>query len=271
MAEPLYTLKNAAYSYPGNIPALCGINLEICRGDRIAIIGANGTGKSTLLALLDALIFADSGVVDALGKKLIERTMNDAVFQREFRTKVGYVFQNPEVQLFCPTVREDILFGPLQLGVLKSEIAHRLEAVAERMRIGHLMDRSPHQLSIGEKKKVAIASVLIIDPDVLLLDEPTAGLDPQTTRDIIGVLYDAHKAGKTVVMATHDLHIVEEMADVIHVFGRQKTIIRSGKPEDILTDNSFLQSNNLVHVHVHRHLHASHLHSHSHSESHEKW
>ena len=269
MAEQLYTLKNATYSYPGNIPALCGINLELCRGDRVAIIGANGTGKSTLLALLDALIFADRGEVNALGNALTERAMNDAMFHKEFRTKVGYVFQNPEVQLFCPTVREDILFGPLQLGALKEEIKNRFEAVVERMRIGHLIERSPHQLSIGEKKKVAIASVLIIDPDVLLLDEPTAGLDPQTTRDIIGVLYDAHTAGKTVVMATHDLHIVEEIADVIHVFGREKTIIRSGKPEDILTDNSFLQSNNLVHVHVHRHLHTSHLHSHGHSESHE--
>jgi cobalt/nickel transport system ATP-binding protein len=268
MAEPLYTLNNVTYSYPGNISALRELNLEITKGDRIAVIGANGTGKSTLLALLDALIFADSGSVNMSGRILTERAMSDAVFQRQFRSTVGYVFQNPDVQLFCPTVREDILFGPLQLGVQKEEIRRRLEAIVERMRIGHLIERSPHQLSIGEKKKVAIASVLIIDPDVFVLDEPTAGLDPQTTRDIIGVLYDAHKAGKTVIMATHDLHIVEEIADIIHVFGKDKTIIRSGKPEDILTDYSFLQNNNLAHIHVHRHLHTSHLHTHGHAEAH---
>jgi cobalt/nickel transport system ATP-binding protein len=150
----------------------------------------------------------------------------------------------------------------------REEIQKRFDNVVERMRIGHLVDRSPHQLSLGEKKKVAIASVLIIDPDVLLLDEPTAGLDPQTTRDIIGVIYDAHKAGKTVVLATHDLHIVEEIADIIHVFGKDKTIIRSGTPEEILADFSFLQSNNLIHIHVHRHLHIKHLHAHGHNEPH---
>ncbi len=262
MAEPIYTLKNVSYAYPGSISALHQINLEIAQGDRVAIIGANGTGKSTLLALLDALIFADTGTMHAWGKELTERGMNDALVQKDFRTKVGYVFQNPDIQLFCPTVKEDILFGPLQLGVPKEESIRRFEAVVEQMRIQHLVERSPYQLSIGEKKKVAIASVLIIEPDVLLLDEPTAGLDPQTTRDIIGVLYQAHKSGKTVVMASHDLHIVEEIADIVYVFGEQKTIIRSGKPEEILTDFAFLQSHNLIHTHVHRHLHTSHVHSH---------
>ncbi len=269
MAEPVFTLIDVSYSYPGHIHALSGLNLTINRGDRVAVIGANGTGKSTLLTLLDALIFSTSGTVQALGTALTNRNMNDASVQREFRKKVGFVFQNPDIQLFCPTVREDILFGPLQLGVPKDIIQKRFEAVVERIRIGHLLERSPHQLSIGEKKKVAIASVLVIEPEVLLLDEPTAGLDPQTTRDIIGVIYDTHQAGKTVVMATHDLHIVEEIADVVHVFGKEKSIIRSGKPEEILTDFEFLKSQNLVHIHVHRHLHTAHVHMHGHDESHQ--
>jgi cobalt/nickel transport system ATP-binding protein len=267
MAEPLYTLTNVSYSYPGNIPAVRGLNLVINRGDRCAVIGANGTGKSTLLALLDALLFPEGGTVHAFGKVLTESSMNDAMFQRQFRSNVGFVFQNPDVQLFCPTVREDIIFGPLQLGVKREDIQQRLDIVVERMHVRHLLERSPHQLSIGEKKKVAIASVLIIEPEVLLLDEPTAGLDPQTTRDIIGVLYDAHNAGKTVVIATHDLHIVEEIADTVHVFGQDKTIVRSGTTEDILTDHAFLQMHNLVHIHVHRHLHTSHVHPHVHSET----
>ncbi|MCU0608283.1 MAG: energy-coupling factor ABC transporter ATP-binding protein [Chitinispirillaceae bacterium] len=268
MAEPVYTLTKVNYAYPGNIPALAGITLTISWGDRVAFIGANGTGKSTLLTLLDALIFADTGTMTAFGNKITERGMNDAATQRSFRTKVGFVFQNPDIQLFCPTVREDILFGPLQLGVDKEDILRRFELVADQMHIRHLLDRSPHQLSIGEKKKIAIAGVLIMEPAVLLLDEPTAGLDPQTTRDIIAVLVAAHKEGKTVVMATHDLHIAEEIADTVHVFGPDKTIIRSGPPEEILTDNAFLQAHNLIHQHVHRHAQVSHVHAHGHPHPH---
>jgi cobalt/nickel transport system ATP-binding protein len=261
MVEPLFSLSKVSFSYPGNIGALADISLSINAGERAAIIGANGTGKSTLLTMLDALIFPSAGSVCAFGKELTERAMNVASFQREFRKKVGFVFQNPDVQLFCPTVKEDILFGPLQLGVPKEGIRKRLDKVVDWMKLATLLDRSPHQLSIGEKKKVAIASVLIMEPEVLLLDEPTAGLDPQTTRTIIAILVDAHAAGHTVVMATHDLHLVEEIADVVHVFAN-RAIIRSGPPEEILADQPFLQAHNLEHVHVHRHLHIHHAHRH---------
>lgn len=264
MAEPLFTLNNVSYSYPGKIPALDNLTVSIDSGDRVAIIGANGTGKSTLLGMLDALIFPSSGTVKAFGNILTERYMNDEAVQHEFRRKVGFVFQNPDIQLFCPTVKEDILFGVLQLGFAKEEIKRRFDKTVERMKIGHLLERFPHQLSIGEKKKAAIASVLIIEPDVLLLDEPTAGLDPQTTRDIIGILFDAHKSGHTIVMATHDLHIVEEIADTVHVFGKGHGIIRSGRVDEIMSDLEFLQENNLMHIHVHRHSHMSHVHPHGH-------
>jgi cobalt/nickel transport system ATP-binding protein len=269
MAEPVFSLTNVGYSYPGNIPALKDITLTINRGDRVAVIGANGTGKSTLLTLLDALIFPSSGSIAAFGAEITEHAMRDAEIQRGFRKRVGFVFQNPDIQLFCPTVREDIVFGPLQLGMDHDEIRKRLDAIVEKIRISHLLDRSPHQLSIGEKKKAAIASVLIMEPEVLLLDEPTAGLDPQTMRDIIDVLDTAHKAGKTVVFATHDLHIVEEIADIVHVFGNYRSIVRSGTAEEVLSDNAFLQVNNLVHVHVHRHLGVKHVHPHDHSHTHD--
>jgi cobalt/nickel transport system ATP-binding protein len=212
--------------------------------------------------MLDALIFPDKGEFRAFGKQLTEKAMNDASLQRFFRSKVGFVFQNPDIQLFCSTVKDDIVFGPLQLGVPKDEIQTRLEKVVECLKIGHLLERSPHNLSLGEKKKAAIASVLVMEPEVLLLDEPTAGLDPQTVRNIISVLYTAHKEGKTVVMATHDLHIVEEIADVVHVFGSSGAVIRSGSPEVILADQTFLQENNLIHIHIHRHLHSNHVHPH---------
>jgi cobalt/nickel transport system ATP-binding protein len=262
MAEPLFSLTNVSFSYPGGIPALAGISLTINEGERTAIIGANGTGKSTLLTLLDALIFPQKGAYAFCGKGITQQSMNDAALQREFRKKVGFVFQNPDIQLFCPTVREDILFGPLQLGIPKDEMVQRFDRTVDLLKLTPLLERSPHNLSIGEKKKVAIASVLVIEPEVLLLDEPTAGLDPQTMRDIIAVLQHAHQAGGTLVFATHDLHIVEEIADVIHVFGSSRSVIRSGTPEELLSDTEFLQKNNLAHIHVHRHAHTGHVHEH---------
>jgi cobalt/nickel transport system ATP-binding protein len=262
MVQPLFSLTDIHYSYERAIEALCGLSLTIPRGERTAVIGANGSGKSTLLALLDGLLFPHTGTMSFDGRPITPEAMREAAFQRDFRRRVGYVFQNPDVQLFCPTVREDILFGPLQLGIAPQEIDRRFELVVELLKLAPLLDRSCHHLSIGEKKKAAIASVLVIEPEVLLLDEPTAGLDPQTMRDIIAVLQEAHQAGKTVIMATHDLHIVEEIADTIHVFGRSGTIIRSGTSEEILTDREFLQKNNLVHIHVHRHIHAIHMHEH---------
>lgn len=264
MAQPLFELKGVYFSYLGRIPALCGVDLNVDAGTKVGIIGANGSGKSTLLNMLDALIFPDKGTLTAFGRELKEDAFYDVDFSRRFRRKVGFVFQNPDVQLFCPTVREDIVFGPLQLGETPGEVRKRLEAVVPELKIRSLLERPSCQLSIGEKKKVAIASVLMIDPQVLLLDEPTAGLDPQTTRDIIDILLSAHETGKTLVIATHDLHIVEELADVVHVFGAEKNIVRSGAPSSLLADQDFLSKNNLVHIHRHRHVGETHAHPHLH-------
>lgn len=268
MAKTIFELKEIYFSYLGRIPALCGVDLAIEEGSKAAIIGANGTGKSTLLALLDGLIFPDKGSIKAFDKGLNERALNDVGFSQFFRKKVGFLFQNPDVQLFCPTVKEDIIFGPLQLGVPREEIKNRLDKLAENFKIGHLLERPPQQLSIGEKRKVSVASVLAVNPDVLLLDEPTAGLDPQTTRDIIDILLAENEAGKTIVIATHDLHIVGEIADVVHVFGSDRKIIRSSSPPDILSDEGFLEAHNLIHIHRHRHKNRMHIHPHQHLQHH---
>jgi cobalt/nickel transport system ATP-binding protein len=255
MAEPIFELTGVSYAYAAHIPALRSVDLTVEQGSRVALIGANGTGKSTLLSILDALVFPDRGAMRAFGKIIDARSMRDAETQKEFRRKVGFVFQNPDAQLFCPTAREDVAFGPLQLGVSREKTGARVARIAERLRIEGLLDRAPHQLSVGEKRKVAIAGVLAIDCDALLLDEPTAGLDPRTTRDIITALEDEHRAGKTVVMATHDLHIVEELADVVCVFGPGGSIVRSGSPAEILTDHAFLREMNLMHEHASRYIH----------------
>ncbi len=268
MNKTIFELNEVHFSYLGKFPALRGINLTIEQGRRIAVIGANGSGKSTLLHILDGLIFADKGSVKFRGKELKEGVFSDEQFSRTFRRSVGLVFQNPDVQLFCPTVKEDIVFGPLQLGSLKDEVKKRLEELVSVFNIEDLLDRSPHQLSVGEKRKVAIASSLIMDPDILILDEPTAGLDPLTTRHIMDLLMRANEAGKTVIISTHDLHIVEEMSDLVHVFNYDKKIVRSGPADVILNDAELLHANNLVHVHSHRHKDGMHIHPHVHSDHH---
>ena len=197
MKEIVFELKDVHYSYLGKYPALCGIDMTIKAGEKIAVIGANGTGKSTLLHLLDGLIFPNSGKVMAFGQDLSESSLNEEQSAHRFRSRVGMVFQNADIQLFCPSVREDIAFGPLQLGVNEGDVKKRLMEISELLDVRHLLDRSPHQLSIGEKRKVAIASVLAIDPDVLILDEPTAGLDPLTVRHIVDILVEANQRGKT--------------------------------------------------------------------------
>jgi cobalt/nickel transport system ATP-binding protein len=268
MNETVFELTGVHYGYLGRFPALCGVDLKIPRGGKLVLLGANGTGKSTLLQMLDGLIFPDKGAVYFNGEELSEDSLNDEAFSQSFRKKVGFVFQNPDVQLFCPTVREDIVFGPLHLGVSGREAASRTEDIAKLLEISHLLDRSCHQLSIGEKRKVALATMLVIRPDVLLLDEPTAGLDPATTRHIIEIIEEAGAAGKTVITATHDLHLAEEIADTAFVFGTEKRIVRSGPCREITGDSEFLAANNLAHIHSHRHQGVVHTHPHQHLEHH---
>jgi len=155
MDDLIFRLSAVRFSYLKKYPALCGIDMDITRGQKIAILGANGSGKSTLLQLLDGLIFPDSGSVDAFGRRLDEASLNDADFSRSFRSKVGLVFQNPDIQLFCPTVKEDILFGPLQLGLERVKMKRRVDEIITSLGIGDLLERSPHQLSVGEKRKVS--------------------------------------------------------------------------------------------------------------------
>lgn len=268
MNNTIFELKDVHFAYLGKFPALSGIDINIKQGKKITIVGANGSGKSTLLLMLDGLIFPDKGAINAFGRQLKENDFNNEVFSTNFRRKVGYVFQNPDVQLFCPTVREDILFGPLQLGIERDEINKRFEELVVMLDIKDLLARSPHQLSLGEKRKVAIASTLIIGPDVLILDEPTAGLDPLTTRHIIDLLLQANASGKAIITSTHDLHIVEEISDIVYVFSQEKKIAGFGQPEEILKDNQLLGDNNLIHIHSHKHRDIVHDHPHQHVDHH---
>ena len=193
----------------------------------------------------------EKGSVAFYGELLAEDRLSGEI-EFDFRRRVALVFQNPDVQLFNPTVFDEVAFGPLQLRWPKEQIRVRVAEILEEMEIAHLKDRSPHHLSTGEKKRVALASVLILDPEVLLLDEPTAALDPKSESQMIDFLVSCSGGRKTVVTATHDLDLVEDIADYCHVFQRGR-IVAAGTPAEILNDHELLLSTNLIHVHRHAH------------------
>jgi cobalt/nickel transport system ATP-binding protein len=256
-----FEVQNVTFRYQ-EIIALNDISLNIEQGKRYAILGANGSGKSTMLRLLDGLYFADSGSVVAFGDKLTEEQFADEEFAFNFRRRVAFVFQNPDVQLFNPTVFDEIAFAPLQLRWEKQHIRSRVAEMLDLMEITHLKDRSPHRLSGGEKKRVAIASVLVLEPEVLLLDEPTAALDPKSQSQVIDFLIDWAGGTKTIITATHDLDIIEDIADECLIFQRGK-LVAAGIPDAILRDEELLRCTNLIHAH--RHVHTTgEVHSHPH-------
>lgn len=255
----VFTLTGVRYAYRG-IAALNGLSLAIRAGQRSVLLGANGSGKSTLLRVLAALYFAEQGSVMAFGQPLDAEAFADDARAIAFRRRVGLVFQNADVQLFNPTVFDELAFGPLQLGWDKARIREVVAATLEAMDLAPLKDRSPHHLSGGEKKRVALASVLITDPDVLLLDEPLNGLDPKSQSQVIDLLVGWRGTGKTVVTATHDLGLITDIADEAYVL-HQGTLIAQAAPAAILADVPLLTRAHLVHAHRHRHADGS-VHSH---------
>jgi cobalt/nickel transport system ATP-binding protein len=264
----LYEIQGLSYSYLDRFPALNSVDLSIREGERIGLLGANGSGKSTLLLVLAGLIFPPSGSVKYQGKALKEESFTDISFQRSFRKTVGIVFQNPDMQLFNSSVEEELFFGLMQLRLDKREIEGRVRKYSALMEIEHLLNRSPQYLSIGEKKKVAIASVFVMEPEILLLDEPSAGLDPRTSRSLVDAINVFWSEGRAVITATQDMHIVSEIADRIMVLSEDKRIAGDGKADIILADRKFLEEHNLVHSHTHRHKGITHLHAHEHTEHH---
>jgi cobalt/nickel transport system ATP-binding protein len=264
----VYTLRDVHQEYRTGVPSLDGIDLTISAGEHVAIVGANGSGKSTLLKMLDALVFPSSGSISALGRELTESALDDPAFRREFRSRVGFVFQDADVQLFCSNAYDELAFGPLQLGLSDAEVRERVEQTADALRITELLDRAPYTLSGGEKKRVAIAAVLAMQPDVLLLDEPTNALDPRSQVWLLEVLGEWKDAGKTVVLTTHDLGSAAEFADRMVVLSEQHRICADGAPSDVLAQHELLLEVNLIHEHAHRHGSAAHEHAHPHGHVH---
>ncbi len=243
---PLFDVANVSFAYPGFPDSLVRVSFGIERGSRLALLGANGSGKSTLLFLLDGLYFAKSGSVSFNGTALTESMLDSKVFGSEFRKSVGFLFQNSDAQLFCPTVFDELCFGPLQLGLPKPEIVQRAEDTMKLLRLESFRDRSPQALSAGQKKTVALASLLTSVPDVLLMDEPTAGLDPRSQALLLDLLDALHESGTTLVTATHDIHLLPQIADRAIVLGEDHMVAFDGAVKDALADEELLLRTNLM-------------------------
>jgi cobalt/nickel transport system ATP-binding protein len=269
MGRVIFQAKDLAYSYADGLVALDGVCLTIKAGEKVAILGANGSGKSTLLKLLDGLYFPSAGELLAFGEPVTEKALQEEERAFAFRRRVGLLFQDSDVQLFSPTVWDEVAFGPLQLGLGQERLEERVEAVLDFLGIRSLAERPPYRLSGGEKKKVALASVLVLEPEVLLLDEPTANLDPRTQSSLIELLIRLNAEGRTIITATHDLDIVEEIADWVYILGEGHRFVAQGRPREMLAQRELLLATNLVHEHRHRHDGAVHAHPHPHHTYHD--
>lgn len=262
--EDIISLKNIDYSYYGKIPALKNVNLSVKKGEMFSIIGLNGSGKSTLLHIINALVFPDSGDVLFEGNPVTEKSLRDKSFGMQFRQRMGYIFQNPDIQLFCPIVFDELLFAPLQLNLPIETAKERAEQTLSFLGIEYLKERPVYMLSGGEKKRVAIASVLTMNPEILLVDEPLSSLDPKTQTFFIELLLELNRAGKTIIFTTHHLDLIEHLQPRVAVLSEEHTIRKTGTASEILSDEELLISVNLIHEHIHKHGKEEHRHYYSH-------
>lgn len=261
-------LTGVSHEYRPGAFALAGIDLVVEAGDHVAVVGANGSGKSTLLKMLDGLVFPTAGSITSFDRELTEESLDEPAFRREFRSRVGFVFQDADVQLFCSNVFDELAFGPMQLGLTEAEVRGRVAEAAAALRIEKVLEREPYTLSGGEKKRVAIAAVLAMRPDVLLMDEPTNALDPRSQVWLLEVLAEWKAAGRTVVIATHDLSAAAEACDRMIVLSEEHRVAADGPPEHVLEQRDLLLAVNLIHEHAHRHGRGEHAHAHEHGHLH---
>ena len=235
MSHHIVEVKDLRYAYPDGTEALNGISFRLVHGESAAIVGANGAGKSTLLLHLNGYLTPTSGTVQIGDFVLTQKTMKNV------RRSVGMVFQDPDDQLFMPTVYDDVAFGPLNLGLAASEVHDRVTASLETVNAFHLKDRPPYKLSVGEKRAAAIATVLSMTPDILVMDEPTSNLDPRARRRLIRLLTSFKH---TKIIATHDLDMVLDVCERTIVI-RDGRVTADGPTLDIFRDQALLEKSHL--------------------------
>lgn len=231
---------NLNYIYHDGVHAIKDINIKINEGEKVAIMGPNGAGKSTLFLHFNGLKEPDSGNIEVDGEKMVYNKKE----LLEIRQKVGIVFQNPNDQLFAPSVEEDVAFGPMNLGLPIEEVEKRTAEALELVEMSDSKDKPPHHLSGGQQKKVAIAGIIAMRPEIMILDEPTAGLDPQGVDQILEILNKLNEEGMTIVISSHDVEMINDFADHIFVLKEGK-IIGDGTPDEIFSNHELLEKANL--------------------------
>ena len=229
--------KDLAYAYAGGVAALAGLDLAVARGRRLAILGPNGAGKTTLLLHLNGTLRPAAGEVRHDGKPVSYCRAGLAALRR----RVGLVLQDPDDQLFAPTVAEDVSFGPLNLGLSEDEARDRVDAALAALEISDLAQRPTHMLSFGQKKRAAIAGAVAMGPEVLLLDEPAAGLDGHGTAALLATLERLSAAGTTLVFTTHDVDLAWSWSDAVALFAAGR-LLRQGPPHEVLADRTALDA-----------------------------
>ncbi len=227
-------VRDLHFSYHDGMAALRGLSFQICEGDKVALVGPNGAGKSTLMLHLNGILHGQ-GEVSVGGKRLTRENLP------AIRSMVGLVFQNPDDQLFSPTVFEDVAFGPLHMGLPMKDVEARVNSALEAVKMSGFRDRLSHHLSVGEKKRIAIATVLSMDPQILVLDEPSAGLDPRARRTLINLL---RELPITMLVSTHDMRLVQELFPRTIVMD-EGMIVADGRTKNILEDEALLTAHGL--------------------------
>jgi cobalt/nickel transport system ATP-binding protein len=236
----LIELKNICYTYPDGTRALKGINMSIGKGKKIAVLGPNGSGKSTLFLVLNGLYRHEKGDYFFNGEKVVHSRKQ----QRELIKNIGIVFQDPDIQLFASTVFQEISIGPKNLGLCDDETRERIGDAMEQTDVAHLSDRPTHFLSYGEKKRVAIADILAMKPDVVVLDEPLAWLDNTHEKEMIKILELLNEKEKTIILSTHSPDTAYEWADYIYIL-KDGAILGEGTPVDVFLNKPLMSASGL--------------------------
>ena len=235
MSTPVLDLRQVAHRYPGSEQALFGVDLHVHVGERVALLGPNGAGKTTLVLHLNGILRAGAGSVHVSGLPVTDANL------AEIRRRVGIVFQDPDDQLFMPTVRDDVAFGPANQGLRDDDLDARVEAALRAVDVLDLADRAPHHLSFGQRRRVAIATVLAMEPDILVLDEPTSNLDPASRRELADIL---RRLPVTLLMVTHDLPYAAELCERSVILS-QGVVVADGPTLPLLADTALLADHRL--------------------------
>ncbi|MDU1054954.1 ABC transporter ATP-binding protein [Clostridium baratii] len=238
-------LENLQYSYKDKV-ALKDINIKINEGESVALIGPNGCGKSTLLKILNGILTVKKGKYMFCDDEITEKKLTDSKFSKKFHKKIGFIFQNSNAQLFCSTVYDEVAFGPRQMGIDEDKVRNRVMDCLELLDIEAIKDREPYNLSGGEKKRVAIASVLSLNPEVLVLDEPLNEIDPKGKRFLRELLIKLNESGKTIICSTHEFGYIKGVFKRGIVFSENHEVIRDDDFTKILEDVEFLEKNNIL-------------------------